>query len=38
MNVIQLKFHPVSMAWVGGSIMASIKNDRMKWIQRDASS
>jgi actin-related protein len=37
MNVIQLKFHPVSMAWVGGSIMASIKNDRMKWIQRDAS-
>jgi actin-related protein len=37
MNVIQLKFHPVSMAWVGGSIMASIKNDRMKWIQREAS-
>lgn len=33
MNVIQLKFHPASMAWVGGSIMASIKNDRMKWIQ-----
>jgi actin-related protein len=37
MNVIQLKFHPVSMAWVGGSIMASIKNDRTKWIQREAS-
>lgn len=29
-----LRFRPAAMAWVGGSIMASIKTNRQKWTDR----